>query len=112
MSDVGGVSVGGDHQYSPEEIDKYKEDYDKGYHLFKDSFNDYNQPNVEFHKKEQLKKVMDEALNVMNETACVALKEGKQKDEQQLTEDYAAFKNNPTPENQKKVADDLDSLGS
>lgn len=109
MSDVGGVS-GGQPQYSPEEIQKYKEDYQKSYNLFQKAFHDYNQPNLEPHKKAQLKKVMDEALQVMNETACVALKKGKIDDEKRLTDNYSEFIQHPTEGNQKKVSDDLDSL--
>lgn len=113
MSDVGGISGGGQPpHYSPEDIEKYKADYAKGFKLFQESFNDHNKPNVEFHKKEQLQKVMTEALNVMNETACVALKAGKQKDEERLTMDYEEFKNNPNGETQKKIADDLNRLSS
>lgn len=109
MSDVSGVS-GQQPQYSPEEIQKYRDDYQKSYDLFQKAFQDYNQPNVEEHKKAQLQKVMREALQVMNETACVALKKGKIEDEQRLSNDYSEFLENPSPENQKKVSDDLDSL--
>ncbi|MCP5506061.1 MAG: hypothetical protein H7A38_04170 [Chlamydiales bacterium] len=109
MSDVSGVG-GQQPQYSPEEIQKYRDDYQKSYDLFEKAFHDYNQPGVEEHKKAQLQKVMGEALQVMNETACVALKKGKIEDEKQLSNDYSNFLQNPTPENQKKVSDDLETL--
>ncbi|MCB1110274.1 MAG: hypothetical protein KDK64_04780 [Chlamydiia bacterium] len=111
MSDVGGVQGGGEpHHYSKEELERYHQDYQKGLDLFQKSFEEYNKPDVEFHKKEQLKKVMDEALQVMNETACVALKEGKVANDKQLNTDYQDFIKNPTPEAQKKVADDIKAL--
>lgn len=109
MSKIGGAS-GEQPQYTPEEIRKYKEDYQRSYDLFQRAFNDYTQPNIEVHKKAQLQKVMGEALQVMNETACVALKREKMDDERRLSNDYSEFIQNPAPENQKKVLDDLHSL--
>lgn len=112
MSDVGGVQGGGEPQkYTKEELENYQRVYKKGLDLFQKSFEEYNQPNVEFHKKEQLKKVMDEALQVMNETACVALKEGKMADEKKLNEHYQAFIADPSDKNnQQAVANDIKSL--
>ncbi len=110
MSDTSGVQGGGQPQYTSEELQKYQQDYQKSFDLFQKSFEDYYKPNVEEHKKAQLQKVMSEALQVMNETACVALKEGNQKNEMQLSTDYSEFVQNPTPENQKKVSDDINSL--
>jgi len=97
-------------KYSKEELQKYQQDYNKGLHLFKESFHEYTKPDAESHKKEQLKKVMNEALQVMNETACVALREGKLGSEKQLNTDYQTFMASPSDENQKKVADDLKAL--
>jgi len=111
MSDVEGIQGGGEsHQHSQKELEKYHQDYEKGLNLFKESFDQYNQPNLEGHKKAQLKKVMDEALQVMNETACVALKEGKKGDEMKLNTDYQTFIKDPSTDNQKKVADDIKAL--
>ena len=111
MSEVEGVQGGGgSEKYSKEELQKYQQDYEKGLDLFKASFKEYTQPDVEVHKKKQLKKVMDEALQVMNETARVSLREGKLGSEKQLNTDYHTFLQNPTAENQKKVAQDLKAL--
>ncbi|QVL57330.1 MAG: hypothetical protein KFB93_08100 [Simkaniaceae bacterium] len=110
MSDTSGVGGAGQPQYSQEQLQKYQEDYQKGFDLFQKAFSDYNQPHVEEHKKAQLRKVMSEALQVMNETACVALKKGKLENEQKLSTDYSEFLENPTPENQKKISDDINSL--
>ncbi len=105
---VEGVQGGGN--YSKEEIERYQDDYKKGLDLFHKSFEEYTKPDVEFHKKAQLKKVMDEALGVMNESASVALKEGKIKDEEKLNTDYASFIKDPTSENQQKVLGDIQTL--
>ena len=108
MQDVGGI--GGSRPLTPEEKQCYQQDYQKSFDLFQNALTEYNKPNVEFHKKEQLKKVMDEALQVMNETACVALKEGKQAKGQSLQTDYESYINEPSDENKKKLMDDVDSL--
>lgn len=113
MSDIGGVQ-GGQPQKprSPEELECYKGDYNEGFKLFQNAFTEYNKPDLEAHKKAKIQDVMDKALNVMNETACVAISEGKRAQEVQLSSDYKAFINNPSPENQKKVSDDINALKS
>lgn len=110
MSDTSGIQGGPSPHYSKEELERYAQDYKKGLNLFQKSFEDYNKPDVEFHKKKQLKKVMDETLQVMNETARIALEKGKLENERNLNIDYQDFLKNPTPVNQKKVADDLKAL--
>lgn len=110
-SEVSGVQ-GGQPQPSPEELERYKKDYNEGLKLFQNAFQEYTKPDVEAHKKAKLQDVMDKALNVMNETACVAISEGKQKKEAELNAHYQAFVDNPTPENQQKVAEDLSALSS
>lgn len=96
---------------SPEEIQRYKDDYEDSLQLFRDSFNEYNKPSVEAHKKAKLKEVMDEALDVMNKTACVALKEGKKKEQEaKLNDDYEAFIQNPSDANREQVLKDLQAL--
>ncbi|MCB1072780.1 MAG: hypothetical protein KDK96_06720 [Chlamydiia bacterium] len=109
-SGVEGVGGVGEPQHSQEQIQEYQERYQKGFDLFQKAFTDYNQPKIEPHKKVQLQKVMSEALQVMNDTACVALKKGKLEDEKRLNENYAQFIQDPNPENQKKVSDDINTL--
>lgn len=108
MQDVGGV--GGSRPLTPEERQRYHEDYQKSLDLFENAFTEYNKPNVEYHKKAQLKKVMDEALQVMNETACAALKEGKQSQETALENDYDAYLENPNEANKQKLLSDIKTL--
>ena len=111
MQDVSGVGGSGESKpLTSDEIKRYQEDYQKGFDLFQNALTEYNKPNVEYHKKVQLKKVMDEALQVMNETASVALKKGKQAKEQSLSENYETYINDPSDENKKQLMDDIDSL--
>ena len=53
---------------------------------------------------------MDEALNVMNQVAYVALKKGKQANEVQLEKSYQAFIESPTPKNRAKLIHDIKAL--
>ena len=96
---------------TPEEIERYKKDYHDSVDLFRNAFQEYNKPDVEPHKKAKLKEVMDEALDVMNKTACVALKEGKERElEAQLNDHYEAYIQNSTPENQQRVLQNIEKL--
>lgn len=110
MTEPSGVEGVGKPQYSQEKIQEYQERYQKGFDIFQKAFKDYNEPKIEPHKKAQLQKVMSEALQVMNETACVALKKEKLEDEKRLNENYAHFIENPGPDTQQKVSDDINSL--
>lgn len=96
---------------SPEDIKHYQSDYQKSLNLFNKSFDEYIKPDLETHKKEMFKKVMDESLDVMNKTACVALKNARDRDkEAKLNSDYHTFIQDPTAENQDKIHQDLDHM--
>ena len=96
---------------SPEDIKRYQNDYQKSLDLFNKSFHNYIQPNIETHKKEMFKQVMDEALKVMNETACVALKNERDREkEAQLNSDYHTFVKDPSAENKGKIQQDLEEM--
>lgn len=108
MKDVSGV--GGSDPLKSGEMKRYQDDYKSSFDLFQSAFAEYNKPNVEYHKKLQLKKVMDEALQVMNETVRAALKKEGQTEEQFLSQHYEAYINDPSDENKKKLIDDIDRL--
>jgi len=107
MSEIEGVQGVGD---SKEELQKYQEDYQKGLDIFKKSFQEYSKKDIEDHKKKAMENVMKEALQVMNETACVALKEGKQGTNKALNTDFHSYVNDRSPENKDKVLDDIKTL--
>ena len=96
---------------SPEDIKRYESDYQKSFNLFNKSFSEYVKPNLEEHKKQMFKEVMDEALKVMNQTACVALKNERERNkEAELNQDYQTFMQNPSGKNQDKIRHDLDDM--
>ena len=110
VSSVGGT--GGQKPLTPEQTQHLQEDYQKSFDLFENALKEYSKPNVEYHKKEQLKKVMDEALDVMNKTAHAALQEGKLTQEKALANDYQAYMKDPTDDNKQKLLADLEALKS
>ena len=96
---------------SPEDIKQYQTDYQKSFDLFDKSFKQYTQPKLETHKKEMFKNVMDEALKVMNETACVALKNERDREkEAKLNKDYHTFMRDPSVKNQDNIHQDLEEM--
>lgn len=113
MQEVSGVGgTGGEQPLSPEQTQHLQDDYQKSFDLFENALKQYSKPNVEYHKKQQLKKVMDEALDVMNKTAHSALQEGKLSQEKALENDYKAYMKDPTDANQQKLLADLKALKS
>lgn len=107
---IGGVGgVDGSKPLTPEETQHYKQDYEKSFELFQKAFTEYSNSN-EVHKKTKLKQVMDESLQVMNETASVALKQGKQVQEQALEKSYGTYIDNPTNENKQNLIDQIENL--
>ncbi len=113
MQDISGVGgTGGEKPLTPEETQHLQDDYQKSFELFENALKEYSKPNVEYHKKQQLKKVMDEALDVMNKTAHAGLKEGKLSQEQALADDYKAYIKEPNDANQQKLLADLEALKS
>jgi hypothetical protein len=106
MGDVNGAY--GNQPLKQNEINHYKEDYQKSLELFQNALEEYSHPDGEFHKKEQLKKVMNEALQVMNETASVALKESK--GQKLVVVDYQAYLDDPSDKNKRQLTKDLENL--
>ena len=97
-------------QYSPDELRRYREDYQQGLDLFQKAFDAHREPQLEFHKKQQLEKVMSEALQVMNETASVVLKKEKLEKAKALSERYTQFLKDPSSQNEQKVFEGIQDL--
>lgn len=109
MSQVDGPA--GSPQFSPEEVKQYQQEYQKSFDLFQNALQEYDKPNLEEHKKQKFKTVMDEALEVMNQTACVALTQGKQGREIELEKSYQTFIQSPSQENRMALSEAIKNLG-
>jgi hypothetical protein len=95
---------------SPKDIQAYKQEFAEGAKLFQDSLQEYSKTD-EFHKKEQLKKVMSEALHVMDEIANDVFKQKKlQSKEQKLAADYDNFTNNDTSQTIAQLNKDISDI--
>ena len=51
---------------SPDKYQAYRNDFIKSSNLFQQALGEYNKT-TEYHKKQQLKKTMDEAMKIMNQ---------------------------------------------
>ncbi len=108
MSQVDGPAGGA--SFSPEEVQQYQQEYHKSFELFQNALHEYDKPHLEEHKKAKFKMVMDEALQVMNQTACVALKQGKQGQEIELEKSYQNFIQSPSQENRAALSEAIKNL--
>ncbi len=97
---------------TPQEKKEYQKAYEKGHDLFKKALEAYGCAGSNPHKKEKLKQVMDETLNVMQETTRAYLREGKKGggDQKKLLQDYQEYIENPSKENRVKLMEDVDHL--
>lgn len=108
MTDINPIN--NQSSFSPEEIAQYKKDYQEGFSLFKEAFFTYDQPHLPNAKKAQLKKVMDESLQVMNQVAYVALQKKQHPDEKNLEKNYHAFIKEPNEQNRKNLLQSIQAL--
>ena len=90
----------------------YQAAYERGHNLFKKALKAYGTAGNNSPKKEKLKQVMDETLNVMQEAAHACLKGEKKKgiDQKKLIQDYQKYLENPSEGNGSKVMEDLENL--
>lgn len=96
---------------SPQDRALYRQEFKEGVNLFQNSLAEYQKAD-EVHKKNALKNVMDEALQVMNETAQLCLSKKAQMQENQLAQDYQAFSSlaSPTDTDYQKLNSEIDNL--
>ena len=95
----------------PELRATYKQEFARGAKLFQESLTAYETTSGdEAEKKAKFKDVMDQALKIMNESARGFLSARGQKQEAKLESDYQSFLHNDTPDNYRKLNNDLKNL--
>ena len=104
MSEIEGSS-----NVSPDKYEAYRNDFIKSSNLFQESLSDYTKT-TEYHKKEQLKKTMDEAMKIMNQIVRAGLKKSEQTKEEKVSKDYTNYMKDGNAQNLKNLNDDLDDL--
>lgn len=105
MSEMGGVPAPGNEQYQKQQ---YYERYQESLDCFQKSFSDYR---AKKGNTDQLQKVMDESLQVMNQIAKKALSDAKLKANDQLNSDYKSYIKDPSEEKATDVENDIKTLG-
>ncbi len=104
MSDVSGVGP-----LSPRDKKMYEQEYKQGADLFKHALNQYNKSGDMF-QKEEFKKVMDQAMQVLNESANGLMRKELQKQNSKIASDYATFQKYPGDKDTvQTLIKDLDS---
>jgi hypothetical protein len=102
-------SINGPSPLSPNEKELYRKDFEKGSEIFKDAMQEYTQTN-EAHKKEMLKKAMNETLQAMNEILNNVLHEKGGKFEKMITDDYQNFIENSNSSTMNDLNKDIDKI--
>ena len=102
MSEIGPISS--------DDIQKYHSEFKRGAKLFQQALEDYEKSKIPA-QKEQFKKVMDEALTVMNQTAKVVCKKRKLKEqEEKVNTDYKSFISDPNKNHYDLLHKDIESI--
>lgn len=95
---------------SPENKAKYHSEFKRGAELFRKALEDYDKSKIPA-QKEQFKKVMDEALTVMNQTAKVVCNDRKKRDlEEKVEKDYQNFIKDPSKSHYDLLHKDIESI--
>ena len=102
-SDISGVG----QPIGPREKRMYEQEYKHGADLFQRALSQYTQSS-NMYQKAEFKDVMDQALQVMNQTANSLMRQELQKQNEQITKDYANFQKFPDdPDMQQQLNQDL-----
>lgn len=91
----------------PRDRQMYEAEYKHAAGLFKQASEEYAKSDNMFQKAE-FKKVMDQAMNVMQETVRELVRQDLQKQNDKIANDYANFQNNPNNQSLQQLEKDLD----
>ncbi len=101
MADIEGMGPSG------QDIKLYEQQYRQGLDQFQRALKEYSAPHLEVHKKEAFKKVMDNALQVLNETARAMKREDLLKKNALIAQNFKDYATSHSPQDQQKLAKDL-----
>lgn len=94
------------NKISPQDRKLYEQEYKNGAKLFQETLGDYAHANSKF-QKQAFKNVMDEAMDVLNQSARALNEEKLLQQNAKIQKDFEKFKEQDTPEMQQKLNDDL-----
>ena len=95
------------HHLAPKTLETYRNEYARGAKIFKEALDEYSKTD-EYHKKEQLKKAMEESLDAMNKLANYVLRDMKMADK--LSSDYQNLAQKDSNDAIKQLNRDIDSI--
>lgn len=105
---MGEQDISGIGPLSPSEKKMYEQEYKHGADLFKRALEQYSKSDNAY-QKEEFKDVMDQAMQVLNESAQGLMRQELLKQNETITKDYANFQKLPNDtERQGKLSNDLD----
>jgi hypothetical protein len=91
------IQGNGGHSISPREKKLYKNEYVQGAQLFQKALQQYTKSDNPF-QREEFRQVMDQAMNVLNETARELKTDSLKTQNEKIAKDYTAFMNQPADE--------------
>jgi len=92
----------------PQDQKIYKQQYKHGLDLFQRALGEYSKAD-EIHKKDAFKKVMDQALDVLNETARGLGRKDLLEQNVKISDDYQSYRAHDTELEKNQLAQDLSS---
>jgi hypothetical protein len=99
-------NIQGSSPVDPQAIAKYQEQYKHGVDLFQRALDEYQQAE-EVHKKDAFRKVMDKALQALNDTARGMRRQDLLEKNSQIKEDFLVFQKAPSHEAKSQLESDL-----
>ncbi len=104
MSEIDGAAS---NNISAQQKAQYHQEYQETLSCFNKSFSDYTQKKG---NSDQLRKVMEDSLGLLNKTAQVALSKQKQAANEKLHADYDNYMSDPSSSNESAVKQDISEL--
>lgn len=108
MADIKSIGdSGAPREITPREKAIYKDEYKHGVDLFQRALQQHAKAEDVF-KKGEFEDVMNNMMQVLNETARALKAENLKEQNKKIANDFAAYQDTPTTDNQKKLTKDLD----
>lgn len=101
VGDVGGPT------HTPREIHMYEQEYKKSAQLFQEAVTHYAKSDNPYQKKE-FQEVMDQALNILNETARELNRQSLFEKNAKIQKDYTSFNETPDDKTVAQLNKDLE----
>lgn len=94
-------------EISPREKTLYKQEYVHGADLFQRALQQHAK-SANMYQKAEFQEVMENMMQVMNETARALKEEVLKKQNEKISEDFKTYQQAPSESTQKRLAEDLD----